>query len=59
MNNVDILVEKFEDETFVNEDVKGLTEDDLRDFVNKTAIGGISIKAIVFQELKKFIKEFV
>ena len=52
---VDILVEKFEDETFINDDVKGLTVDELRDFVNKTAIGGSSIKAIVFQELKKFI----
>jgi len=54
---VDALLELKEKQggTLKNGDLKGLTDEQLHEFINRTIKGGITVKAAAYTSMKKFI----
>ena len=54
MSKVDKLVEAKKSGEFKNGDVKGLTDEELREFINKVIKGNTTMKACAFTAWKRF-----
>ena len=57
MFSINDLLEAYEQNTFQNQMVKGLTDEQLREFVSIVIKGGTGMKACAYNALKAYTKD--